>query len=87
MFGSVFPAPTQIPFMWPFMGLGVASLQQGSKLFALLLPALCLPEVMVPCSLTANKPGNALAAHTSLQGRKEGARSWLLSAWGAEAAP
>lgn len=39
MFVSVFPAPTQIPFMWPFTGLVVASLQQESKLFALLLPS------------------------------------------------
>lgn len=51
MFVSVFPAPTQIPFMWSFMGLAVASLQQGSKLFALLLPSFrqrwLQPEVVV----------------------------------------
>lgn len=51
MFVSVFPAPTQIPFMWSFMGLVVASLQQGSKLFALLLSSFrqrwLQPEVVV----------------------------------------
>lgn len=51
MFVSVFPAPTQIPFMRSFMGLAVASLQQGSKLFALLLPSFrqrrLQPEVLV----------------------------------------
>ena len=38
MFVRVFPAPTQNPFMWPFTGLPVASVQRDSKLSVLLPP-------------------------------------------------
>lgn len=61
MFVRALPAPTRIPFMWPFTGLVAASLQQDCKLFVLLVglfSALRLPEVTVGGSVSQKILGN-----------------------------